>query len=309
MSARAAIVLTALLAAVVSPAGELEALREAIEREPGSLEARRKLAAACQEAGDRLGAQRAWWAAWLLAEDAAAARSRARAALVALDRHWQAVFDRAAERQGDWAKLAERLANKGDPDLDRMVALCRRRAPVVDEPWCSPRGPLDAFRKLTLAWKGTKVLGKGGVSVLEVPQKEAKGLAGQTIVVEALELTVEGRTHSKEPELEVTAQVGTGTLTWGKATEAPKAPVWVRARRLGSRDDAMQPIRFWLRYYPPKGIGVGTPLCDPRMLGRGKAFEVRDALAAALRLESLLPRNKIEITRITLTLYVREHAP
>jgi len=292
--------------ASVTRAGALDGLRKAVDAQPGSLAARQKLAAACEKAGDKLAAQRGWWAVYQLAEADPAARSKAREALLRLDKSWQAVLDLDAELQADWKTLSAELARKGDPALDRMVALWRRTPLVIEEEWCSTRSPLDAFTKVTLEWKGKKLLGQGGVSVLEVPQRESKGLAGQTLVVEALELTVEGRTYSKEPELEVTVQVGTGKLAWGKIADDPKAPVWVRARRLGSRDHPMQPIRFWLRYYPPKGIGIGLPLCDPRMQGGEKPIAVGDGIAAALRIESLLPRNRIEVHAFTLTLHVRE---
>ena len=304
MSARA--ILLAACFASAARGGEIDALRKAIDAQPGSLAARQELAAACEKAGDRLGAQRAWWAACQLAEADAAARSKAREALLRLDKGWKAVLDLDGELQADWKKLSAELAKKGDPALDRMAALWRRTPLVVDEEWCSARNPLDAFTKVTFEWKGSKTLGKDGLSVLEVPQKERKEFAGRTVVVEALEIAIEGSTHSKEPELEITVQVGTGKLTWGKVADDPKAPVWVLARRVGSRDEAMQPIRFWLRYYPPKGIGVGIPLCDPRMRGSGKPIKVTDTLAAALRLESLLPRNKIEVSAFTLTLYVRD---
>ena len=307
MSARVTLLLAACLASAAR-AESLDDLRKAADAQPGSLAAHQKLAAACEKAGHRLGAQRAWWAACQLAETDPASRSKAREALLRLDKSWQAVLDLDAELQADWKKLSADLARKGDPALDRMAALWRRTPLVVDEQWCSTRNPLDAFTRVTLAWKGKKLLGQGGESVLLVPQRESKGLAGRTLVVEALELTIEGRTYSKDPELEVSVQVGTGKLAWGEATEDPKAPVWVLARRVGSRAEAMQPIRFWFRYYPPRGIGVGLPLCDPRMRGSSKPISVADTLAAALRLESLLPRNKIELTTFTLTLFVRAAA-
>lgn len=307
MNTRAATLLTLLSLASLAVAGEAAAPRDAVDADPGSLAARLELAAAREKAGDRLGAQRAWWAACQLAEKDDAARTRARDALVRLDKEWKAVIDLGTETQGQWRKLAGGLAKKGDPAVDALLSVWARAPLVVDEEWCSTRNPLDAHTKVAYAWKGAKVLSKDEITVLELPQKERTEFAGRTLVVEAIELTIQGRTYSKEPELEVTIQVGSGKLAWGKITEDPKAPVWVLARRIGSRDEAMRPIRLWLRYYPPKGIGVGTPLCDPRMRGSGKPVKVDAALAATLRIESLLPRNKIEVNDFALVLYVRDH--
>jgi hypothetical protein len=149
------------------------------------------------------------------------------------------------------------------------------------------------------------MLGKNGVPVLELPAKERKGLPARAVVVEALEFEVEGRTLAEGPELDVAVQVAAGEITWPAREQVPRAPVWLRASRLGAESKPMAPLRLWLRYYPQKGIGLGLPLADPRMRGGARPLELGHPLAASVRPRSALPRNRVEVTKVTLTLYLR----
>lgn len=307
MTRPAAILGSLALLASLAVAGQtpVDRLRAAVAAKPASAELRWQLAQALTKAGLKRDAQRACWAAYLLADKKQPLRSQAREALLRLDKRWQALFDLEKQQAAGWKKLARELRTDGGPTPEQIAALWSRVALVIDEEWNSTRDPLADFSKLIFQWKGNKLLGKGGVPLLDMPARQRNGFAGRTVVVEALEITIEGNTYSKEPELEVTAQVGTGEVKWGKPGEDPKAPVWVHARRLGSWNDPMQPIKFWLRYYPAKGIGVGAPLVDPRMRGSGHPIKLDKPLTASVRLESLLPKNRIQITTVTLTLYLR----
>ncbi len=302
-----AIALSLALLAPAAAAGEkaLDDLRAAVAAQPASAQAQWNLAVACEKAGATDEAQRAYWAACLLADEKDPLHSRAREALLRLSPRWQAVFDLEKELAADWAKQTEKLRAKGDPLLADLAALWSRRALVVDEEWCSTRDPLADFTKVVIEWKGKKVLGKEGVPILELPAKEQKELAARGVVVEAIELQIDGRALSEDPELEVAAQVAAGDIAWPAGDKDPAAPVWLRASRLGSRSKPMEPLRLWLRYYPPKGIGLATPMADPRMRGGNKPLKLGRPLAASVRLESLLPRNKLEVTNVALTLYLR----
>jgi len=283
----------------------LEELRTAVAKQPASAHVRLSLGAACEKAGAKEEAQRAYWAAYLLAGEGDAARSRAREALLRLDRRWKEALDLEKDVEAQWKKAARKLKAKDAPALRDLGALWSRLPLVVEEPWRSTRDPLADFTRQVFAWKVKTVLGKDGAPVLELPAKERKDFPGRTAVVEALEVTIEGTTYSDEPELEVRAQVTAGKAAWWKPGEKVKAPVWVRARRVGSTNEAREPIKLWLRYYPPKGIGVALPLGDPRMRGASEPIKLGEPLTASVRLESLLPRNKIEVTNVTLTLYLR----
>ena len=295
------------LLASLAAGGErtLEALRAEVASHPASAGARWNLASACEKAGAKADAQRAYWTAYLLAARTSPLRTKAREALFRLDKGWKTVFDLGKELGADWRKQTASIRGGASPEAAQLLDLWARVVPVVDEPWRSTKDPLAAFTKLTIEGKGKKLMGKGGVALLDMPPRQRKDLQGKTIVVEAIEVTIEGQTLANEPELEVTAQIAAGDVPWGKPGEDPKAPVWVHARRVGSRSDAAAPIHFWLRYYPPKGIGVGVPLADPRMRGSGKPLKLDRPLTASVRLESLLPRNRIQIAAIALTLYVR----
>jgi len=291
----------------VAAAGEktLDDLRAAVAAQPASAQARLDLAAACEKAGAADEAQRAYWAALLLADEKDPLHSRAREGLLRLSPRWQALFDLEKELAADWAKQTEKLRAKGDPLLADLAALWSRRALVVDEEWCSTRDPLADLTKVVIAWKGKKVLGKEGVPVLELPVKEQKELPAKAVAVEAIEIEVEGRCLSEDPELEVAAQIAVGDIAWAPGDKDPAAPVWLRASRLGAKSKPMEPLKLWLRYYPQKGIGLGLPLVDPRMRGASKPLTLDRPLAASVRLESLLPRNKLEVSNVTLTLYLR----
>ena len=296
-----------LLFASAASAGEkpLEELRAAAAAQPASAEARLALAAACEKAGAKEEAQSAYWAAYAIADEKDAARSQARDALLRLDKSWKALLDLEKELRGDWQKLAEPLKAKSGQAAADLAALWARTGPVADEEWCSTRDPLARFAKLTIEWKGNKTLGKEGVAALELPTKTRDDFAGRTVAVEAMEVEVTGRTLAERPEIELAAQVGVGEVVWGKPAEDPKAPVWLRASRLGGDHKAMEPVKLWLRYYPPKGIGLGLPLADPRMRGANGPLKLDKPLAASVRLESPLPRNKLEVTNVVLTLYLR----
>jgi hypothetical protein len=286
-----------------SPARAAAAAELAATLDPQA--ARSELAAAREKAGAKEEAQSARWAAYLAADEQAPARGQARDDLLRLDKGWKALFDLETQLQGDWPKVAEAIRAKGGPLAGDLAALWSRAVAVVDEEWCSTRDPLADLTRAAIEWKGSHVLGKDGAPLVDLPPTTQENFLSKAAVVEALEIRIEGRTSAERPELDVSAQVGPGSVAWGKAGEEPKAPVWVLVRRLGSEAKAGEAIRFWVRYYPPKGIGVGTPLVDPRMRGASNELTLDKPLAASIRLESRLPRNQIEVTSVTLTLYLR----
>jgi hypothetical protein len=300
------VVLPALLASV-SFGGEksLDDLRAAVAAKPGSAEARAELAAACEKAGATAEAQRAWWAAYLAANEKAPLRGQAREALLRLDKGWKTLLDLEKETQADWPKLTDTIRAKGGTLAGDIAALWSRSALVVDEEWCSTRDPLADLTRVAFEWKGSHALGKDGAPLIDLSPVTRESVGAKAASVEALELRIDGRTSAERPELDLAAQVAPGSVAWGKAGEEPKAPVWVVVRRLGSEAKAGDAFRFWVRYYPPKGIGIGTPLVDPRMRGANAELALDKPLAASVRLESLLPRNKMEVSSVTLTLFLR----
>ncbi|NQT87106.1 hypothetical protein HQ560_10095 [bacterium] len=273
---------------------------------PGSAAARWQLASALEKEGRAGPAQDAYWAAYLTAPVGDAMQSRAREALLRLDARWQALFDVEKERGAEWAKLEKSLKPKAGITAGQLVALWRRAPIMKEEPWASTRDPLADLEKVVIGWQGGKTRGKGGVACLDMPVRQRAELAGKTVVVEAIEVLVEGDAASADAEVEVTAQVGAGAVTWGKPGEDPKSPVWVNVRRLGRKGEAGEPAALWARYYPARALGIGTPLVDGRMRGAAGELKLAKPLAASVRVESLAPQSHIRIKRVGLTLYLRE---
>jgi len=288
-------------------AGEtaVDRAREAAAASPESIEARWALALEAEKAGLKGEAQTAAWETYLMATADAAARSKARAALLRLDRNWQAVFDVEKAQEKPWRTGAAGLGTRHGASAEDIVRLWSRIPCVVDESWRSTRNPLEGLQKLVIQWQGGKTLGKGGVAVLDLPVRRKEGLVGRSLSVKALEVLVEGKAIAENPELEVTVQVGTGDLAWGAPGEAPKSPVWGNVRRLEGDFDEKDPVSLWLRYYPERGIGAGAPRVDARMRGADASLKLDGPLGATVRVEALPPRVAMEASRITLTLYVQ----
>jgi hypothetical protein len=291
----------------IAGAGEtpLDRAREAVAASPQSIEARWAFAQAAEKAGQKGQAQTAAWQTYLMASGDPAVRSKARATLLRLDKSWQAVFDAERAREKPWREGGAGLATKHGVSAEDIMRLWSRIPCVVDESWRSTRDPLEGLQKLVMQWQGGKTLGKGGVAVLDMPVRRKDGLVGRSLSVKALEVLIEGKAIAKNPEVDVTVQIGPGDLAWGAPGEEPKSPIWVHVRRLEGDFDEKEPVSLWLRYYPQRGIGAGAPRVDARMRGADASLKLDAPLGATVRVEALPPRVALDVSRITLTLYVQ----